>query len=62
MTEEENKIMDGARRLRACKVILGDAVYTSPSFAKVFQTAETELMSLNRQITTFLPKDYERDA
>lgn len=62
MTDEQNKMMDGLRRLRACEVTLRDSTYQSPALNLAHQTIKSELRRLEPEVARFLPGDYEPDA
>jgi hypothetical protein len=62
MTDEQNTMIDGLRRLRACEVILRHSIYQSPALNLAHQTIKSELGRLEPEVTRFLPADYEPDA
>ena len=61
MTDEQNAMMDGTKRLRACEVLLRDSIYQAPTFRRAYQSVKSELERLETEVALFLPADYESD-
>ena len=57
MTEAEIAMLDGARRARACEVILRDSTYQSPAFRLAHQTVKSELGRLEIEVAKILPAE-----
>ncbi len=62
MTDEQNTILNGTQRLRACEVLLRDSIYKSAGMKFVHDIVKAELGRLEVKVASFLPADYECDA
>ena len=61
MDEEASRLMDGVRRLRACRIILGDANYRWQGLDDIAAKVSTELRQLEGKLSNVLPPDFETD-